>query len=253
MTPSVLATDSPHRTGARHAVYFAPPPHGAWWRFGCAWLGRDPLSGRPVEHPRVPGVPAATIAEITADARRYGFHATLKPPFVLGPGLDKADLYQAVESLARSHRPFSLGALEVRTLGNFIALRPAEAPPQLQSLARDCVEHLDPLRAAPPGAELARRRGATLTSRQDELLERWGYPFVLDEWRFHMTLTRSLSIGEAKPLMDWLRRQVVRLNAEPLSVDALCVFEQSVPDAPFRLARRIGFDGSVNDHAAGWR
>lgn len=247
------AADLPHTTGERHAVYFAPPPHSEWWRFGCAWLGRDPLSGLPVEHPRVPGVAAATIAEITADARRYGFHATLKPPFALGSGFDKADLYQEVESLARSQTPFSLGALEVRTLGRFIVLRPAQAPPQLQSLARDCVEHLDPLRAAPSGAELARRRGATLTPRQDAFLERWGYPFVLDEWRFHMTLTRSLSTAEATSLMDWLKRRVDCLNAEPLSVDALCVFEQSVPDAPFRLVRRMGFDGSVTDHAAGGR
>lgn len=235
----------------RYAIYFTPPPESGWWAFGCRWLGRDPASGRSVEQPRIPGVPPAQLAEFTADARRYGFHATLKPPFTLSQGLDEGDIDRAVATLACAHAPFCLGPMEVRMLGSFIALRPRESPPELQALAQDCVESLDALRAAPDAAELARRRSGGLTPRQGELLERWGYPYVLDQWRFHMTLTRSLSRAEAEPLLAWLRVQVVSLSAEPLTVDGLCVFEQPATGAPFRLVRRFGFDGSVRDYRRG--
>lgn len=232
----------------RYAIYFTPPPESRWWAFGCHWLGRDPVSGKSIEQPRIPGVSPEQLAEFTADARRYGFHATLKPPFTLAHGVDEADLDRAVAALACAHALFSLGPMEVRTLGSFIALRPLESPPELQALAQDCVESLDALRAAPDAAELARRRSGGLTPRQGELLERWGYPYVLDQWRFHMTLTRSLSRAEAEPLLAWLRPQVTRLDAEPLTVDGLCVFEQPAPGAPFRLVRRFGFDGSVENY-----
>ena len=47
--------------------------------------------------------------------------------------------------------------------------------------------------ARPPGAaELERRRKAGLSAAQEKMLLRWGYPYVLDEFRFHLTLTGRL-------------------------------------------------------------
>ncbi len=241
-----MSTDAP-----RYAVYFAPRCDSDWWNFGCRWLGRDPVSGLALAHPAVPGVTPRQLSELTGEPRRYGFHATLKPPFRLAPGRSEDELHAAVAVLASTHSAFSLGPVDARVLGSFIALQPRDAPAELQLLAQACVEYLDPLRALPAAAEFARRRAAALTMRQDQLLERWGYPFVLDEWRFHMTLTRSVSHAEAAPLLKWLQPRTERLNAQPMPVDALCVYVQSDASAAFRLVRRLGFDGSVTDYSSG--
>lgn len=228
---------------ARYAIYYAPPPGTRWWRFGCRWLGRDPISGNALGQFELPDVPEERLGELTAEPRRYGFHATLKAPFALGDGASADDLYRSAAALARTQQPFELGPLLLRRPGGFLALCPEQDPPELSALARDCVERLDALRAPPAAAELARRRAAGLTPHQEELLARWGYPYVMDEWRFHMTLTRSLTDAQSVMLSARLQSHVRQLNAEPLVVDAICVFEQPAQGMPFRLTRRFGFDG----------
>jgi len=228
---------------ARYAVYYAPPPGSRCWRFGCQWLGRDPISGDALEQFRLPKVSAERLIGLTAMPRIYGLHATLKPPFALAAGASPEDLYRSAAALARSQQPFALGKLKLRQIGGFLALVPAEEPHGCSALARACVERLDPLRAPPGENELARRRTAGLTPRQEELLERWGYPYVMDEWHFHMTLTRDLGAADCADLRPPLLAQVRRLNAEALLVDAICVFEQPSPGTPFRLTHRFGFDG----------
>ena len=57
---------------ARVGLYYAPLPDDPLFAASCAWLGRDPFLGCPVAQPALPG-----IEEVTADARGYGFHATL--------------------------------------------------------------------------------------------------------------------------------------------------------------------------------
>ena len=230
---------------ARYAIYYAPPPGSRWWRFGCRWLGRDPISGNALEQFKLPDVTPEELADLTAEPRRYGFHATLKPPFALADGGSADDLYRSAAALARTQRPIELGPLLLQGPGGFLALGPAAEPPGLCGLARACVERLDSLRAPPVAAELARRRAAGLTPCQEELLARWGYPYVMDEWRFHMTLTRNLTEAQSARLSTPLLSRVRRLNAEPLAVDAICVFEQQAQGMPFRLTRRFGFDGVV--------
>ena len=229
----------------RYAVYFAPPPDSEWWNFGCTWLGRDPISGLTSAQSQIPAVSAEDIADLTADPRRYGFHATLKPPFALVAECSRADFHAAVSALACQQTAFSLGRLEATRLGRFIALCPRTVNGPLQELARACVKELDSFRKRAGAQDVALRRGANLSARQDALLARWGYPYVLDEWRFHMTLTRSLFLGEESSLLEWLRPRIERLNASPLLVDALCVFEEPARGAPFRLTRRFGFNGSI--------
>jgi len=226
---------------ARHAIYYAPAANSRWWQFGSRWLGRDAVSGEPLPQFEVPGMPAEVLREVTAEPRRYGFHATLKPPFALPEGANSQDLYQVVKALAKQQRPFSLGIPRLRTLGSFLALAPDPEPAELAVLAAECVGQLDIFRATPAAGELARRRAAGLSPRQDELLSRWGYPYVMEEWRFHMTLTGKLSADRRRVLEPWLEMRLGELQAEPLMVDALCVFEQAAPEAAFRLTQRFAF------------
>ena len=164
----------------------------------AAWLGRDPESGAPVPQPDI-----ADIAEVTAEPRLYGFHATLKPPMRLADGRQWDDVVRGRGRTGRPHRAVRIcRALAVSGCASASShcARPCRCPP-LQALADACVEQLDPLRAPPSEAELARRRRAKLTARQDAMLVRWGYPYVFDTWFFHMTLTRRLSAEEKHVFM----------------------------------------------------
>ena len=226
---------------ARYAIYYAPAANSRWWQFGSRWLGRDAVSGEPLPQFEVPGMQAEAMREATAEPRRYGFHATLKPPFALPEGADPHDLYQLVKALAKQQQPFPLGLPRLRTLGGFLALAPDPEPAELAVLAADCVGQLDMFRAAPAAGELAHRRAVGLSPRQDELLSRWGYPYVMEEWRFHMTLTGRLPADRRRVLVPWLEMRLRELQHEPLVVDALCVFEQAAPEAAFRLTQRFAF------------
>ena len=167
----------------RYAIYYLPP-EGALSEFGAAWLGWSVDAGRAVPQPGVDGIEA-----LTRTPRKYGFHATLKPPFRLAPGTTPDGLAQAAARLAAGLAPVTLAALVPGTLGHFLALVPAAPSAALDALAARCVADLDCFRAAPTQAELNRRRAAGLTAAQEANLQRWGYPHVMDGFRFHMTLT----------------------------------------------------------------
>lgn len=220
---------------ARYAVYFAPDPASAWWQSGCAWLGRDALTGRTIEQPRVETLDAATVAQLTAAPRRYGWHATLKPPFRLAAGVDEDVLYARVALLAASLHPVPLGALGVAPLGRFIALVPQRASSALNDLATRCVVELDDLRAPPSRDDYTRRRTQALGAREHELLERYGYPYVLDRFRFHFSLTGALDAADRQHAARLLRAARLHFDAlnsgEPPVLDRLCVFVEPEPGA----------------------
>lgn len=193
----------------------------------------------------VAGVAPSTIAAITEEPARYGFHATLKAPFRLERSATGQDLLDAVERFAGTRRPVAVPEMTVNTIGNFVALAPAPPPPGLPELAAACVEVFDPFRAPMEQAELDRRRRAPLTPREDELLRRWGYPYVMDAFRFHMTLTGPLAEPDRAGIRQALAALFEPLTARPVVIDALTVFDQPQPGAPFRIAARFPFAGGA--------
>lgn len=216
----------------RYAIYFAPSPGSALAEFGRWWLGEaSPLDSLSPQRWR----------EITASPRRYGFHATLKPPFALAAGAGESDLQERLAAFADARTPFDAPPLEIRELGGFLALVPRTDDAHLTKLAATCVERFDDLRAPPSPAELARRRSAGLRPRQEELLRRWGYPYVLDEFRFHMTLTERLDAGERKRLLAKLEARFAVLAQQPLTIDAVSLFVEPAPGASFGEKSRYPF------------
>lgn len=226
-----LATAAP-----RHAVYFAPSPQHPLWALGCAWLGRDAGDAGAV------GTPAHSLV---STPWRYGFHATLKAPMALADGVSESSWFGAVRALAARHAPFEMPALRVALLSDFIALRPVEpleAPHPLRRLADDCVIALDPWRAPSTASEGVRPSHGPLDERQRANLARLGYAFVLDDWRFHMTLSNSLAGVEADRIAA-LRASATRHFAPalglPLRCEDLCVFVEPAPGQPFELRHRL--------------
>lgn len=214
----------------RYAVYFAPAPGSALAAFGDGWLGETPPDG--VEH--------AAWAQVTEAARGYRFHATLKPPFVLASGRTAVELDRALAAFAAGRGAFDV-RLELRALHGFLALMLAEPSPRMQALADACVTEFDRFRAPPSEAELARRRRARLSPAHEANLERWGYPYVFDQFRFHMTLTRRLNEAERALWWPVLQARATSAIEEPVAIDAVTLFMQRDAGQPFQAVRRYPF------------
>lgn len=225
----------------RYGVYFAPMP-GPLAEFGAAWLGWDLERGQSVAHPDVPGLPMP-VEEITATPRKYGFHATLKPPFRLTAGRSEADLIEAFDILgSRTFHPVEGLSLELTKLGRFIALTPKGNIAQLSGLAAMCVETLDEFRAPPSGAELEKRRAAGLSHRQEMMLLEWGYPYVINEFRFHMTLTGKLPKAALPETHAALQTALAGVVPDPFTIDSLCLVGEDEAGR-FHLIHRHALSG----------
>ena len=231
---------------ARYAVYYAPPAEGGLWRLAQRWLGRDCETGEALAQPALEGWSAAEIAAVTESPRHYGFHATLKAPFRLAAGVSPAALHDALAAFAARRRPFLAPPPKVSAIGSFIAVTLSAPAPEMQALADAAVEELDTLRAPLKAEEIARRLKGGLTPRQEELLRRWGYPYVQEEFRFHMTLTGSIAAAERRERLQTQLAALFRpVLAEPVPVREICLYSQSDSDRPFLLARRFGFGAAM--------
>jgi hypothetical protein len=228
-------------SATRYAIFFAPPPESALWRFGSSALGYDAATGLNVEQFVPASVPAQSWHALTEEPRRYGFHATLMAPFRLAEGATEAELIAALGELCRTEIPFDL-ALEVSRLDSFIALTPKSAQPPLAALERRVVEVFDRFRAPLNDAERARRLGSPLTVRQREFLDHYGYPYVLDEFRFHMTLCGRLPGGLIAAAVDDLEIAFFERCPATISLDRIAVFREY--ERRFRIVADAVF-GSV--------
>ena len=238
----------------RYALYYAPRPEEALSAMANQWLGWNAETGRGRPLPLSSGIDPDRLAEIIAEPRRYGFHATLKPPFVLVDDMSERDLLDAVGRFVSRERTISAPPLVLGEIGSFLALVPTVPSTELQDLAFRCVIEFDEFRRTAAPDELARRRAAGLTPRQEQLLGRWGYPYVLEEWRFHMTLTGRLAdAGERATIAAALRHRFAGALDRPLHVRDLCVFRQPAPDRPFSVLARFRLGGGRLVSAKVWR
>ena len=221
-------------TFTRYAIYYAPPADAEWTQFATSWLGWDMETGAPVAHPAVDGIDVASVTEVP---RKYGLHATMKPPFRLREGQTVEALYDACTALAARQAPVSLDGLEIARLGRFLALRPVGETHALNALAAACVQELDAFRAPASEAELARRRAAGLSPAQERHLLPWGYPYVLDQFRFHITLSGRLDKSTLTGVETALGQQLAPLLPAPFPISDLALMGEA-EDGRFHLIQR---------------
>lgn len=224
----------------RYAIYYTPP-EGALAQFGAAWLGWDMARGVAVPHPSLAGLPAP-VAQITERPRRYGLHATLKPPFKLAPGADAQHLHAALNVFCAAHAPVSLPGLILAPLGRFLALIPTSPCPPLTELAASVVRDLDDFRAPPDQATLDRYRTGALSPAQERNLLDWGYPHVMDAFRFHITLSGKLPKRQTAALGAVLAPVLESLLPAPFIIDALSLVGED-EDGMFHLLQRVSLTG----------
>jgi len=212
----------------RFAIYFAPARDSALWERAEAWLKQDGLLPQ------------------TVSARRYGFHATIKAPMALADGQDRAGLEMALAAFARQQAPVSMGPVGAHLIGGgFLALTPAEQPQRITDFAATVVTAFEPYRAPLDAAERERRLRSPLTARQIELVDEYGYPYVLEEFELHMTLTDRLPSAQQKPLQAEASKWFKSILREPVVLDRLVLFHEAEPGAAFRRLDDFVLEGTM--------
>jgi putative phosphonate metabolism protein len=225
---------------ARYAIYYVPPAATPLWDKASAWLGRDAYAGAPRPRPGFPPLSDLDLDALTADPRGYGFHATLKAPFELAARRSEAELLAALRSFAAGQSPFE-AAIAPAALGRFLAFRLQTPCPEMDALHGACVRELDAFREPLSDFDLARRRKAPLTPEQDERLIAWGYPYVFEDFRFHMTLTGQIRDEDDRERVLAVLRDHFAPETGPHRFDGVAVFKQADRDAPFVILERAGF------------
>jgi len=235
---------SPDPRFSRYAIYLIPDPQQPLFQRASKWLGWDCVKGRPLSHPAIGELANPSgldIAIVTAAPRKYGFHGTIKPPMKLADGSDRGMLEQRAARVMASQVPFRVPKLKLSRIGKFLAVVPADPSAELQNLAADCVTKLDDLRQPLNDVDLARRRRNGLTDRQEALLQEYGYPYVLDEFRFHLTLSGPLDEAVAGDTEDMLREWLTPALASPLVVNRLALAGEDAETGQFSVISWLSF------------
>ena len=225
----------------RFAVFHVPTAEAEWARVCIGWLGWDSEAGEAAPAPDLPDLPLPLV-EITRAPRRYGLHATIKPPFRLAPGADPAQLDEGLGTICARLAPVSLPSLTIARIGGFLALCPPSAPPGLAALHAEVLRGMDGFRAPPSPEETARRGHARLSPRQRAHLARWGYPHVLEDFRFHLTLTgrlRAPVLAEVRAVLD---AALAPLLAGPIDIRDLALMGEDAKGR-FHLLKRLPLSG----------
>ena len=224
----------------RYAIYFVPAADSALYRFGSSILGYDCYTGSDVLPPNQLAPDAALWRELAAEPRRYGFHATLKAPFHLSPSCSEAQLTSAFLSFAALGHAVARVEPEVALLSGFAAVVPRQPLEAVAALADKCTMMFDAFRAPMSARERARRVAAKLSQSQMHNLERWGYPYLFRDFRFHMTLTGKLSGTRAHAVLASLRTAFSQAcGRQMLAIDRIALLKQEGEQARFRVICQV--------------
>lgn len=219
----------------RYGIYFTPTAHDPLLRVAANWLGRNAFNGMVVRTPVIGAVKPEEISALTEEPRRYGFHATIKAPFRLHENYEEHQMLSSMMHFASGYQAVVLPPLKVAQIGPFFALVPSEPCAALQQLANDVVVHFERFRAPLNAAELAKRKPEKMDDLHRSNLEQWGYPYVFEQFRFHMTLTGAVPAEQQAHVRNVLDVFFAPVLSEPVKINNLALFTEAESGAPFEV------------------
>ena len=229
----------------RYAIYYTPPRDAPLTELASRWLARDAFKCERRAPILLDGFDPDEIERMTTGPRHYGFHATMKAPFELADGKTESELLDTLDQFAEARNPFEV-QISPQSLGEFIALRLDRPSEDMTALHSDCVTEFDDFRAPLSEEDIARRRRARLTPEQDARMLDWGYPYIFDEFRWHMTLTNRIKSDVTRTrAIDGLQGLFRDVCTSPHLVDGIAVYFQTDRDAPFHVLKRAAFGGQL--------
>lgn len=234
----------------RYALYFTPSASDPLTLAAQRWLGRNAFTGARLEQPAVNGFDAEALSGLTADPRRYGFHATLKAPFSLAEGRSEAELIAEIGRFVSEVESFDIPEVVVGRLGSFFAVVPGDHCDPLQAFAGEVVRRFERFRAPLSSADIARRKPDELTADERQNLVQWGYPYVFDEFRFHMTLTGRVPAERRDAVESVLLDQFAEFHGRRLPIHGLALFREPSRSADFTVHSLFPLGGAANRKTA---
>jgi hypothetical protein len=229
-------------TNSRYAICFAPEQGSPLEAVGCNWLGRDKNGGFTDIRTKVSGITPERLAALIKGPRSYGLHGTLKPAFELRAGATEGGLIAVAETLARSFSPFKIPALELGEIGYIVSLVPESSSDALEDIATACVRAFDGFRRPLSDQEEQSYKRNRLTVHQRQMLEHWGYPYVMEEFDFHISLTEPvIDEDERAALMKAADRAAAQVLRKPLIMRELTLFSQKSADSSMSIIARFPF------------
>ncbi|WP_406720770.1 DUF1045 domain-containing protein [Thioclava litoralis] len=217
---------------SRYAIYAVP--EGELFARGTAWLGWDLSRGAAAVQPAL-GFDWASVTEKPA---RYGLHATLRAPFALNANALPTDLENLCEELSLTLRPLPLGELRLARLGRFLALIP-EHNTQIEDFASYIVRQSNPLRRPLSDDEITKRLPRAFPDEGRQNLVDWGYPHVMQRFRFHITLTDTLSKAQMPIVEQAATHWFSSVLHDPVILRSLCLVGEDAMSKRFHLLQRF--------------
>ena len=179
----------------RVAIYFLPKKNSSLENFGKNLLGRDINKKKKISLTRRQKYFINRgftffdeLKDYCEQPAKYGFHATLKAPFRLKRNVKTKNFYDVISHIAAQHSRFKIKGLKIVYSKKFTFITSRKPNKLLINLENDLVKHLDTFRAELNKTEIKKRIPDSLTFKQNKYLKEWGYPFVFDQFKFHMTL-----------------------------------------------------------------
>jgi hypothetical protein len=220
---------------ARYAIYYTPQPGTALAAFGRSWFGRA-NDGVTLQAFSDAGLSGTSFAKLAPAPGRYtGLHALFRAPFALRDGVGLDAVKARLVNFAARRKPVATGPLTLSRAGRFLVLRPVEATPSLDWLAAQCVAAFEDFAAPPSDAEREHYASPKLSDYQRLLLESFGDPYVLSEYRFSITLTGPLDANHLDRVAQALWPVLEEICASGVNVDGLSLFGDSGGRSPMRL------------------
>ncbi len=221
----------------RYAIFWLPPADSALAAFGRDWFGICPERGE-VDAPATFGLPADVAAEAIARPRRYTLHGTIVAPFRPAEGVTGEMLADELRAFCARRTARRAGPLRLSRLSRHLALIPEGGTARLDWLAAEAVTHFNAFRAPMTEADLARYPAEQHSPRQLQHARDFGYPYVLSDFIFHITLAGPLAPEQLDEVQTALAPRLAELTGEPLNIGNLCLLGEADQAAPFRLIAR---------------
>ena len=185
---------------SRYAIYYAPPKESSLEEFGRYWFGWDPLNAKLINNKQrinyLNGFGIKNLKNIDKNvliAKKYGFHGTLIPPFKLNKNYSTNTLFKKTEEIAKKLKKFKFYKFKLKKINNFYAFVQNKKNNNINKLSNRLVRELFKFRSPLTKKEIDRRNPSKLSKLQLNILYKWGYPYLMSEFNFHMTLASEVT------------------------------------------------------------
>ncbi len=223
---------------SRYAICYTPQPGTALAAFGRSWFGRA-NDGVTLQAFSDAGLSGTSFAKLAVAPGRYtGLHAQFRTPFAPRDGIGLDAVKTRLINFAARRKPIDTGPLTLSRSGRSLVLRPVEATPALDWLAAQCVASFEDFAAPPSDTEREEFAGPQLSDYQRLLLESFGDPYVLSEYRFSITLTGPLDAAHLERVAQALWPVLEEICASGVTVDGLSLCGDTGGRTPMRLIGR---------------